>query len=59
MPSCVATNLHEVFDRAHFPTVSVEEAVCSDDVSPLPVFPGQQLVRLQAGGAGVAAAGAD
>jgi pyruvate formate lyase activating enzyme len=39
LPSTVKSNLHEVFDRAHFPTVSIEEAgITSTDVSPLPFF---------------------
>jgi pyruvate formate lyase activating enzyme len=39
IPQCVDSNLHEVFDRAHFPTVAVEEAGLADsDVSPLPFF---------------------
>ena len=36
------SNLHEVFDRAHFPTVSIEEANAQNDVSPLPLFDGNQ-----------------
>jgi pyruvate formate lyase activating enzyme len=44
IPSAVSSNLHEVFDRAHFPTVSVEEGKASSDVSPLPLFPGRQLL---------------
>ena len=39
MPSVVTSNLHEVFDRAHFPTVSIEEeGIQINDISPLPVF---------------------
>jgi pyruvate formate lyase activating enzyme len=35
LPEGVRTNLHEVFDRAHYPTVSVEEAgVSTGDVTP-------------------------
>jgi pyruvate formate lyase activating enzyme len=38
-PPSVESNLHEVFDRAHFPTVSVEEAgVSKTDVVPLPLY---------------------
>jgi pyruvate formate lyase activating enzyme len=44
IPPAVSSNLHEVFDRAHFPTVSVEEGKASSDISPLPLFPGQQLL---------------
>jgi pyruvate formate lyase activating enzyme len=48
MPKSVESNLHEVFDRAHFPTVSIEEAgIASRDVAPLPLFQGgQHLVVL-------------
>jgi pyruvate formate lyase activating enzyme len=35
---------HEVFDRAHFPTLAVEEVGANqDDRAPLPVFKGNQL----------------
>ncbi len=30
--------LHEVFDRAHFPTVSTEDGTASTDRSPLPIY---------------------
>lgn len=46
MPDHIQSNLHEVFDRAHFPTVSIEEASAQDDKTPLPVFPGRQVVKL-------------
>jgi hypothetical protein len=36
------SNLHEVFDRAHFPTVALEEESSVGDVSPLPYFQGNQ-----------------
>ena len=35
------SNLHEAFDRAHFPTVALEEAVAPDDTTPLPRFTGR------------------
>ena len=38
LPPEVTSNLHEVFDRAHFPTVPVEDARAPDDVSPLPRY---------------------
>ena len=41
-PGC-ENNLHEVFDRAHFPTVSVDDAAADDDISPLPFFNGNQV----------------
>ena len=37
------SNLHEVFDRAHFPTVSVDSERAETDISPLPLYPGRQL----------------
>jgi pyruvate formate lyase activating enzyme len=48
MPQTVKSNLHEVFDRAHFPTVSVEEAgIAARDIAPLPLFEGgQHIVRI-------------
>ncbi|HEX8706691.1 MAG TPA: AmmeMemoRadiSam system radical SAM enzyme [Pyrinomonadaceae bacterium] len=48
MPSVVQSNLHEVFDRAHFPTLSIEEiGVAERDIAPLPLFEGgQHIVRL-------------
>lgn len=39
LPECVDSNLHEVFDRAHFPTVAVDDSgLAESDVSPLPFF---------------------
>jgi pyruvate formate lyase activating enzyme len=32
----INSNLHEVFDRAHFPTVSVDEGAAETDITPLP-----------------------
>ena len=48
MPRGVKSNLHEVFDRAHFPTLSIEETgITETDIAPLPVFEGgQHIVRL-------------
>lgn len=43
LPAGVQSNLHEVFDRAHFPTLSVEEVgVAVRDIAPLPLYPGKQ-----------------
>jgi len=42
-PASVQVQLHEVFDRAHFPTVCVEEGCAETDVAPLPIYPGRQL----------------
>ena len=38
VPEGLKSNLHEVFDRAHFPTVSVEEAPVGGDISPFPIY---------------------
>jgi pyruvate formate lyase activating enzyme len=38
------TNLHEVFDRAHFPTVDIEAGRAASDVTPLPAYGGPHLV---------------
>ncbi|HYO54517.1 AmmeMemoRadiSam system radical SAM enzyme [Archangium sp.] len=39
LPKDLQTNLHEVFDRAHFPTVSIEQTgIQSTDVTPLPAY---------------------
>lgn len=38
VPELLTSNLHEVFDRAHFPTVTIAEAPASGDISPFPVF---------------------
>ena len=35
--------IHEVFDRAHFPTVPVDEGQAETDVTPLPVYQGKQV----------------
>jgi pyruvate formate lyase activating enzyme len=43
VPSEMKSNLHEVFDRAHFPTVTVEEAPVGGDVSPFPIFQKRQV----------------
>jgi pyruvate formate lyase activating enzyme len=40
-PSQITSNLHEVFDRAHFPTLSIEEVgVAKRDIAPLPLYQG-------------------
>jgi pyruvate formate lyase activating enzyme len=41
----IQSNLHEVFDRAHFPTITVEQAPPSTDVAPFPIYPGRQMLR--------------
>lgn len=38
VPPQVRSSLHEVFDRAHFPTVEAGAGSLHDDVSPLPSF---------------------
>ena len=41
IPPNVESNLHEVFDRAHFPTLAIEEiGVAKRDIAPLPLYPG-------------------
>lgn len=40
-PEC-SSSLHEVFDRAHFPTVAVESGTLSADVTPLPLYVAQR-----------------
>jgi len=43
MPAEITSNLHEVFDRAHFPTLAIEEVgVATRDVTPLPIFHGNK-----------------
>jgi pyruvate formate lyase activating enzyme len=42
LPNDMISNLHEVFDRAHFPTVALEDESSVNDVSPLPYFQGNQ-----------------
>jgi len=48
--SKVKTHLHELYDRAHFPTIAVEDAHAETDVSPLPMYPGRQLLARAASG---------
>jgi pyruvate formate lyase activating enzyme len=44
MPPAVESNLHEVFDRAHFPTLAIEEiGVAKRDIAPLPLYPSGPL----------------
>lgn len=38
VPENAESNLHEVFDRAHFPTVAIEAAMADNDRTPLPAF---------------------
>ena len=40
VPKNFESNLHEVFDRAHFPTIPVEKATAESDQTPLPIFEG-------------------
>lgn len=44
LPETAVHNLHEVFDRAHFPTIAIEDASAPSDTTPLPLFQGRQLV---------------
>src|SRR5262249_128286 len=41
--------LHGRYDRAHFPTMSLDEGHADSDIAPLPVFPGKQLLSESAG----------
>jgi pyruvate formate lyase activating enzyme len=42
IPAGFESSLHEVFDRAHFPTVSAQEAPAVGDVTPFPLFQGTE-----------------
>lgn len=42
------TNLHEVFDRAHFPTIDLDSAESPNDVTPLPGYAGKKLATAHA-----------
>lgn len=42
IPRGIRSNLHEVFDRAHFPTVSLDAGPAGSGPAPLPIFPGNQ-----------------
>ncbi len=38
IPVSVTMHIYEVFDRAHFPTVSIEDGVALNDLTPLPYY---------------------
>jgi pyruvate formate lyase activating enzyme len=38
VPDGCTSSLHEVFDRAHFPTVEVDSGTLNADISPLPLY---------------------
>lgn len=43
IPNNVNSNLHEVFDRAHYPTQAIEEVgVSAGDITPIAKYPGEQ-----------------
>jgi pyruvate formate lyase activating enzyme len=45
LPANIESNLHEVFDRAHFPTLAVEEiGIATRDIAPLPLYPSAAVV---------------
>lgn len=44
IPEVLTSSLHEVFDRAHFPTVDLEAGSLNADVSPLPAY---QTIKTQ------------
>ena len=48
VPHGVSSNLHEVFDRAHFPTVPVASGTLNADVTPLPMFKSAAQKRAEA-----------
>ncbi len=50
VPSEVASSLHEVFDRAHFPTVEAGAGTLNGDISPLPDFASLRSTSQTAGG---------
>lgn len=41
LPQGIVSNLHEVFDRAHFPTIPIEDAQSENDIIPLPIYQGK------------------
>lgn len=43
VPDAMIFHSHELFDRAHFPTVPMEEAIAVDDQTPLPAYTGKQV----------------
>ena len=43
LPEYMHSNLYEVFDRAHFPTISIEDGVSENDRTALPTFEGKQI----------------
>lgn len=43
VPPPVTSSLHEVFDRAHFPTVDVAAGTLNADVTPLPAYSGNTV----------------
>jgi pyruvate formate lyase activating enzyme len=47
-PDAVRIRLHELYDRAHFPTVSIEEERAETDIFPLPLFPGKLVKAVAA-----------
>jgi pyruvate formate lyase activating enzyme len=51
-PSRIEVRLHEVFDRAHFPTVAIGEGEAKTDISPLPLYPGRQVAAHAVGASG-------
>lgn len=47
VPPGIDTNLHEVFDRAHFPTVTTAAAPSNGDISPFPIFNGKNRLDVK------------
>jgi pyruvate formate lyase activating enzyme len=42
VPAGCTSSLHQVFDRAHFPTTAAAEGTLNDDISPLPLYQPQR-----------------
>jgi pyruvate formate lyase activating enzyme len=43
IPAGITSSLHSVFDRAHFPTTTVDQGTLNTDVTPMPAFKGVGL----------------
>lgn len=48
VPEGVESLLHDVFDRAHFPTAKSSEGTLNQDVSPLPAYQGPLVSPISA-----------
>ena len=43
IPNGIVSSLHQVFDRAHFPTTTVDQGTLNNDITPMPAFKGVGL----------------